>query len=95
MNQEKEIERATKIKARYERRLLRLANVVGIGVGLKEINGVFTDQIAIIANVSQKKPLSELAIRDVVPTEIDGVVTDVQEVGHIKAQSYRKEDNNV
>lgn len=95
MDQEKAIERATKIKARYEQRLLKLANVVGVGVGLKEIDGVFTDQIAIIANVTQKKPLSELAIRDVVPTELDSVITDVQEVGHIKAQSYQKEGNNV
>jgi uncharacterized Rossmann fold enzyme len=95
MNQEKVIERATKIKSRYERRLLKLANVVGVGVGLKEIAGQLTDQVAIIANVTQKKPLSELSARDVVPTELDGVVTDVQEVGYIKAQTYQKEDNNV
>ena len=59
------------VRNKYEAELLNLANVVGVGIGLKETNGQFTDQLAVIVNVSQKKPLSQLAPADVVPTEIE------------------------
>jgi hypothetical protein len=63
---------------------LKLANVVGIGIGLKEIKGEFSDQLALVVNVSRKKPLAELDAADVVPPRIEGVITDVQEVGDLK-----------
>lgn len=84
-HKEEEIERVTTVKYKYEKRLIKLANVVGIGVGFKFTRGQRTEILSVVANVSEKKPLSELAEQDVVPTELDGVVTDVQEVGHIKA----------
>lgn len=80
------IEQATQVKARHEKSLLKLANVIGVGVGLKEINRQLTDQIAIVVNVTEKKPLSALAARDVVPPQLEGIPTDVQEVGQFKAQ---------
>ena len=85
MNQSEIIEQAMNIKARYEKSLLKLANVIGVGVGFKEINNELTDRIAIIVNVTEKKPLAELSAHDIVPQELDGVITDVQEVGQIKA----------
>jgi hypothetical protein len=85
MNYQQMIEQATRIKTIYEKKLLKLANVVGIGVGFKEKEGQLTDQIAIIVNVTEKKPLTELSAQDVIPPELDGVITDVQEVGQIKA----------
>ena len=38
-----------------------------------------------IVSVTKKKALSELAVEDVVPAELNGVLTDVQEVGQLKA----------
>lgn len=84
MNQKEAIDRAKRVKARYEKMLLRMANVVGVGVGFKQTNNQWTDHIAVIVNVSQKKSLAELSAGDVVPSELDGISTDVQEVGEIK-----------
>jgi len=86
MDQKQSIEQVAQVKARHENALLKLANVVGVGVGFKEKNNQLTDQVAVIVNVTQKKALVELADKDVVPSELDGVATDVQEVGKIKAQ---------
>ena len=87
MDQNQAIEQVKKVKVRHEKALLKLANVVGLGIGLKETGNKSTGQIALIVNVTEKKPLTDLSAQDIIPPEIDGVVTDVQEVGHIKAQS--------
>jgi hypothetical protein len=79
------IEHVQVIKKRHEPRLLQLANVAGLGLGFKEVGGQTTDQIAIIANVTRKLPLDQLDPHDVVPPQLEGVPTDVQEVGPVKA----------
>ncbi|HMQ52556.1 MAG TPA: hypothetical protein PKE64_09775 [Anaerolineae bacterium] len=78
------IENIQAVKKQHEEGLLQLANVVGVGLGFKEVGGQTTDQIAIIANVSRKLPLDQLDPRDVVPPQLEGVPTDVQEVGSLK-----------
>jgi hypothetical protein len=85
MNQTQTIERVKEIKSKYEIQLMNLANVVGVGIGFKQIRGVFTNQIALVVNVEQKKPIGELNQQDVIPTEIEGVPIDVQEVGRFSA----------
>lgn len=85
MTQHKAIEHAKEVKTKHQEQLLALPNVVGVGVGLKEINGEFTDQIAIIVNVSEKKPLVDLPSDAIVPAEIEGTATDVQQTGEMKA----------
>lgn len=85
MTQTQVIEQVKEVKIHYEKRLMTLANVVGTGIGFKQIKGIPTDQISLVVNVERKKPLDELDQQDVVPTEIDGVITDVQEVGRFSA----------
>lgn len=85
MNQKQAIQQVKKVKARHEKTLLKLANVVGVGVGLKQKGNELTDTVALVVNVKEKKGLADLSSNDVIPVELDGVVTDVQEVGHIKA----------
>ena len=85
MEQNQAVEQVRKVKARHEKALLKLANVVGVGVGFKETNNKLTGQMALIVNVTEKKGLADLSAQDVIPPEIDDIVTDVQEVGHIKA----------
>ena len=84
-SQQQELERVQQIKYKYEHALLKLANVVGVGVGLKVVDGHVTETLSVVTDVTEKKPLAELAPRDVVPVQLEGVLTDVQEVGHIKA----------
>lgn len=90
MTQDQSIEQIRRVKARHQRRLLELANVVGVGIGLKETGGITTDRPAIIVNVSQKLPLTALAPADVAPTQLDGIPTDVQATGRFSA---RQTDN--
>jgi hypothetical protein len=85
MSQNQAIEQVKKIKARYEKELMKLANVVGVGVGFKHKNGRPTNEVALVVNVSEKKPSADLSKQDLVPSELEGVPVDVQEVGKIKA----------
>ncbi len=85
MNNNPTIEHIQQVKNQYQQRLLQLPNVVGVGIGYKETDGHFTDQLALIVNVSTKLPLAQLPPADVVPPQIEGVLTDVQETGPFKA----------
>lgn len=85
MNQTEAIEHVKEIKIKYEKQLMTLANVVGVGIGFKQTKGAPTDQVSLVVNVEHKKPLDELGQQDIIPTEIDGVIVDVQEVGRFSA----------
>jgi hypothetical protein len=69
----------------HEHELLAKQNVVGVGVGLKESNGQLTDQVAVVVLVEQKKPLAALTPEEMIPRELEGMRTDVIEVGHLWA----------
>jgi hypothetical protein len=80
-----ELDRVRAVKATHEAELLRKANVVGVGVGLRSHEGRFTDELAIVVSVRQKLPRSALRAQDVIPVELDGVPVDVQELGILRA----------
>lgn len=77
---------------RFQLELLAKANVVGVGIGYRMEGGVQTDQLAIVALVDQKKPDIALQNSDRVPPELQGVKTDVVEVGTIRAQNFGPRD---
>src|SRR5256885_6294331 len=68
-------------KAVHENAIFGRANVVGVAVGSKIIHGQDTNERCIVAFVERKRPEDELRHHDVVPKEIDGVLTDVVETG--------------
>lgn len=86
MDAQAEMARIRAVKARHERKLMKKQNVVGVGIGFREVGGQVTDQLALSVMVSQKLPLDQLHRRDVVPRELDGVVVDVKEVGTLRAE---------
>jgi hypothetical protein len=86
MDQEAQRRRIQAVKNKYEARLLRKRNVVGVGVGLRERGGEHTDEMVLTVMVRQKEPRADLDARDVIPSELDGVPVDVQQVGTIRAQ---------
>jgi hypothetical protein len=70
--------------------LLKKKNVVLVARGKKTVGGVKTDRDAIIVGVSKKitprtKAAAQLGYDNLVPQSIDGVETDVIEVGEIRA----------
>lgn len=65
----------------FQESLLAKPNVVGVAVGLKNQVG----EPSVVVLVEQKLPLAALSADAMVPKEIDGVRTDVVEVGYLRA----------
>lgn len=85
MDEETEMIRVRAVKAAYEKELLRKANVVGVGIGLRRQGGRPTGELSIVVSVTHKVPLEELDPQDVIPRELEGVPVDVQAVGRLRA----------
>ncbi len=68
-------------------------NIEGIGIGHKWVNGVDTKVPAILVFVQQKldkdNVISKYSANDFIPETIDGIPTDVIEVGYITKQAFR------
>lgn len=78
-------ERIRAVKQAHEKALLDKANVVGVGIGLRQRGGTRTDQMVLVVMVKRKVPRHLLAPADVIPGDIEGVPVDVQVVGDIRA----------
>ncbi len=73
------------VKERHERYLLGKRNVTGVGIGFKKAKGKKTNELSIVVLVEKKLPETVLKDEDIIEKELEGVPTDVQEVGRIKA----------
>lgn len=87
-----ELEQIRQIKQQHENELFAKQNVIGVGIGFKQVAGEKTDEISIVADVIRKVPESELAEQDIIPKEVDGVKTDVIETGRINIVIYNPID---
>ena len=65
-------------------------NIQAVGVGIKLTAGNYTGQIAVKVFVTEKTPVSRLSPAMSVPEQVDGIITDVEEIGEISAFSYAK-----
>lgn len=79
-------DQAVMAQAIHEDTLLAKRNVVGVGVGYKNKQGESSGDVAVVVLVEQKLPLAALAVDDLVPRELEGMKTDVLEVGILRAQ---------
>lgn len=57
--------------------LSQISNVVAVGIGVKESDGTFTDQVSYRVYVPAKKDLNELEPGEIIPRFINGIPTDV------------------
>ena len=87
MAEGKGIEEIRAVKDRHEEDLLKKKNVVGLGIGYKEVGCHKTKQLSLVVMVRKKESPSQLEAKDLVPSEIEGVPVDVKEVGEIVALS--------
>ena len=87
MTEGKGIEEIRAVKDRHEEDLLKKKNVVGLGIGYKEVGCQKTKQLSLVVMVRKKESPSRLEAKDLVPAEIEGVPVDVKEVGEIVALS--------
>ncbi len=67
------------VKRKYEEHLMRLPNVAGVGIGEKMGKQV------IKVLVTEKVAESSLRPQEVVPKQLDGYETDVEEIGVVRA----------
>ncbi len=73
---------------KYESELLKYPNVVGVSTGHKVVNRVNTKELCISILVKKKIPKEKLDSESILPKEIEGVKTDVVDLGgEIKIQS--------
>lgn len=70
-------------------KLLGLKNVVGVGIGYKNVGGDTTKGAAYVVYVEKKLPPAELSRSQIVPRQIDGLDTDVVEIGVVKMLGLR------
>ena len=82
-------ERVIQTKDKYVSELLEKPNVVGVGIGIKETRGEQTGELSMVIMVRQKLPLEGLKSGVAVPAVVDGVPTDVIEVGELRALQSR------
>ena len=79
------IEQTRAVKAIHEQSLLSKPNVVGVGVGLRQRGGQFSDEVCIVVSVLQKTPDEQLSPEYRIPAQLDGIPVDVQVTGEIRA----------
>ncbi len=90
------MDKAKSAMNKHKKKLLGLKNVVGVGVGYKEAVAASTGEKpkpGIVVLVKQKLPEAQLEARNIVPKNVDGVVTDVIEVGDLRL--LNRVDRNV
>ncbi|MBC7227688.1 MAG: hypothetical protein H5T61_10715 [Thermoflexales bacterium] len=73
------------LKQRYLPDLLGRRNVVACGIGYKVREGLRTGELSLVVSVTHKVHPSALARDDLIPAQIDGVPTDVVELGVLRA----------
>ncbi len=74
-------QKAKREKEQHTKELMSLSNVIGVGIGKKPGKGQGIYRWAIVVYVRKKIPAAQLEPKDVVPPEINGIPTDVVEVG--------------
>ena len=75
-----DVDRIRAVKRAAAARLHAIPGVHAVGVGFKVVGGKKTDELAIAVFVDKKKKPEELPEREIIPTQIEGVRTDVAQL---------------
>ncbi|MBX5187214.1 MULTISPECIES: hypothetical protein [unclassified Rhizobium] len=59
-------------------------NLQGVGIGFKIVSGRTTSEPALKFYVRRKRPKSEIGTDDLLPEQVDGIATDVEEIGFLQ-----------
>ena len=84
-------QRIVQAQTNFQEELLAKRNVVGVAVGYKATAQGITDTPSIVVLVEQKLPVAALTSADEIPSEINGIRTDVLQVGRLEAQVTPKD----
>jgi len=78
------MDRHLRVLGKSKGKLLKLPNVVGVGVGIKKVGKEATGRLSLVVFVEKKVPARELRRDQVVPLKIDDLETDVIETGKFR-----------
>lgn len=78
------MERYLRTLKRTRNFFLKKNNVIGVGVGMKQVGLDRTQQLSVIVFVEKKVARENLSRDQIIPARIDGVVTDVVEIGRVR-----------
>jgi len=78
------MQRLLDLAQKSRHRLLRMSNVTGVGVGYKHVDAQSTGEPALIVFVEKKMPRRQVQAGHVVPLKMEGVDTDVIEIGKVR-----------
>jgi len=78
------VERCMRSLRRTRDFFLNKENVIGVGVGMKQVGFDRTKKPSVIVFVEKKVEKNNLSRSQVIPQEIDGVLTDVIEIGKVR-----------
>lgn len=81
-----ETERIMAVLEEHRAELLAKPNVVGVAVGFQRQAGISTQNLALVVMVETKIPPALLPSEGQIPTTLEGVLVDVQEIGTLTAQ---------
>lgn len=85
MNDDKRMAEITEVQVKYVDQLMLVSHVVGVGIGMRQRKGEYTDEMCLVVMVDEKIPVAQLDTDSILPTELDGVGLDVQETGQFNA----------
>ena len=85
MDNDKRMQEISDVQTRHIDELMAYPHVVGVGIGMRQKNGQFTDEMCLVVMVDEKLPVAQLAEADILPDELEGVTVDVQETGSFSA----------
>ncbi|WP_026478699.1 chymotrypsin family serine protease [Alkaliphilus transvaalensis] len=71
------------VKEKYKFQLISIPGVVSVGIGYKSVNKKDTKQLAIVVGVEKKLTRTEVDQQGMIPEYLDGIPTDVVEIGKI------------
>ena len=83
MNREenkKRQEELLKMHPKVSEQMKQIPGVLGVGVGLKQVNNEITENIVFIVFVEEKKAAEDVLGAELIPLQVLGVETDVQQV---------------
>jgi hypothetical protein len=83
MDTDNYLSRVSQVKQEFLSSLIKLQNVVGVGVGYKVSGGQRQDTLSVVVMVKEKT--SKLPANQLVPSMVDSILTDVVQVGEITA----------
>jgi hypothetical protein len=77
-----EIQRAKNL---YRDTLMAKPNVVGLGTAYKVVAGKTTEELCLVTLVEKKQSYTSLSAKEAIPPSVNGISTDVIEVGRLHA----------